>query len=312
VLVLTNHIHRYCGGRILMDKSPDTFTPGGNPYFVCADCEASTVEMAGHAALCMCGDERLRSHCIHREFAQQIPALAQYMREESTQAEIRVIRVELWQELVGSLPRPAAPEPAPKKNPPLKDKLGNYMKPEDAGWADATERSRYPDHWDSKMIRTYHNTFAEAQHARKLAVAQRDNHFEWPQHLVRANPVLWKLDEHLCQYCDHRILQGVANVGMTPGGNGIHYCSGCGRSSWKMGGQDLCYCGWRLHEKGDAGRGSGMSFVCMPYTKMKERPEWLQAAFLIGQDPLKPYNHRKIGIVPYQVARHLEKTGVPQ
>lgn len=51
--VLVDHLCRKCGGRILKCVTNNGMTPGGNPWYKCADCGN---EHAGHPSdLCWCG-----------------------------------------------------------------------------------------------------------------------------------------------------------------------------------------------------------------------------------------------------------------
>lgn len=52
--VVENHLCKACGGRILRCVSGAGPTGGGNPIFMCADCERSISDM-GPDALCWCG-----------------------------------------------------------------------------------------------------------------------------------------------------------------------------------------------------------------------------------------------------------------
>ena len=51
---LENHLCRFCGGRILKKASETGMTPGGNPIFMCSDCERLTCGMSCEE-LCWCG-----------------------------------------------------------------------------------------------------------------------------------------------------------------------------------------------------------------------------------------------------------------
>lgn len=51
---LTNHVCRYCGGRVLQCATGYGPTPGGNPVFQCADCGVTACG-TGPDLLCWCG-----------------------------------------------------------------------------------------------------------------------------------------------------------------------------------------------------------------------------------------------------------------
>lgn len=83
--VLEDHVCRSCGGRILRSASGAGPTPGGNPVFMCSDCEKATSAM-GPDALCWCGFSHRRMHpataykCLHTSLVNDYPRLAEAFR----------------------------------------------------------------------------------------------------------------------------------------------------------------------------------------------------------------------------------------
>jgi len=53
---MTDHLCSRCGGRILVCVTGRGPSPGGNPLFMCADCEAAAWGM-GPDVLCWCGQK---------------------------------------------------------------------------------------------------------------------------------------------------------------------------------------------------------------------------------------------------------------
>lgn len=51
---ITDHLCRYCGGRVLQSASGAGMTPGGNPIYRCADCGKKSSAMLPDV-ICWCG-----------------------------------------------------------------------------------------------------------------------------------------------------------------------------------------------------------------------------------------------------------------
>ncbi len=58
---LTDHLCKGCGGRVLRCVSGGGMSPGGNPFWKCADCGKSAAAM-GPEVLCWCGFSHRHNH----------------------------------------------------------------------------------------------------------------------------------------------------------------------------------------------------------------------------------------------------------
>lgn len=59
--IITDHLCRNCGGRILKCASGAGMTPGGNPLYKCADCGRANSSM-DTSSLCWCGMTHKNNH----------------------------------------------------------------------------------------------------------------------------------------------------------------------------------------------------------------------------------------------------------
>jgi hypothetical protein len=73
---------------------------------------------------------------------------------------------------------------------------------------------------------------------------------------------------------------------MTPGGNPIYKCSCCGKTA-SMGADSLCWCGFLLRGQ------SARSYVCKPFSILKEHPEFEPAFRACGCEP----GRQEVGIM---------------
>lgn len=294
---LTTHIHVHCGGRILIDRTPDLCTTGGDPAYVCADCEEVQVAMTA-GVMCVCGKEAYGRRCMHRGFLDEFPQLKNWSMGQEEGREILTVDRAVWHDTIGQIERPEVPVKRQGKNPPA----ATYT-PKELADLDVTERSRYPKHWSVEDIREYHRCFLIINAQRKGQEARLRHFRDWPSgHIPSTEPILWSLQPHICKRCQCRMLRSEKNQGMSPGGNPIWMCSGCGYRNWSMGGQE-CYCGWTMHDD----RGRGGIFICKSYDEIMSNSLWSKAVESLGMSPGKPYNNRKIGVVPYYLVRALER-----
>ena len=98
----------------------------------------------------------------------------------------------------------------------------------------------------------------------------------------------WALEDHLCQKCGGRILRCVTGNGITGGGNPIYRCADCGNAKSGMGPQELCWCGMTHRRQQDT------PYMCLPYSILKEHPEYIRYFRNCGCDP---ENGGDVGIV---------------
>lgn len=75
----------------------------------------------------------------------------------------------------------------------------------------------------------------------------------------------WIIVDHICRQCSGRILQSVANVGSTGGGNPLFRCANCGASSASLGPESVCWCG--MTHRGSSER----PYLC---ASKAAHPEW--------------------------------------
>jgi len=81
---LEDHLCRFCGGRILKKASSSGMTPGGNPIFICADCERLTCGITCEE-LCWCGFKQKSQSltpylCLSFRVLKKIPKLLSAFR----------------------------------------------------------------------------------------------------------------------------------------------------------------------------------------------------------------------------------------
>lgn len=100
--------------------------------------------------------------------------------------------------------------------------------------------------------------------------------------------ITWVLEDHLCNDCGGRILRSVSGVGATPGGNPVFKCADCGKATSGMSANVLCWCGYSMRL--NHGR---TAYRCLPFSVLKEHPEWRQAFLACGCDPTRG----EVGIV---------------
>ena len=82
--ILEYHLCKKCGGRILRCVTGNGVTPGGNPVFMCADCQTAMVDM-GPECLCWCGFSHRRQdlngyRCVPYSILEDRPELEKAFR----------------------------------------------------------------------------------------------------------------------------------------------------------------------------------------------------------------------------------------
>lgn len=97
----------------------------------------------------------------------------------------------------------------------------------------------------------------------------------------------WIIEDHLCRDCGGRILKCAKNTGMSPGGNPLYKCANCGKSTWGISANCLCWCGM-------AHRNQSMNaYICLPFSIIEEKPEVKEMFLRCGCDPARG----EVGIV---------------
>lgn len=106
---LTDHICRYCGGRVLQSASGVGVTAGGNPLFRCADCGKCTSAMSP-TCICWCRFMHRRASdpiypylCQRLDAAKDDPALRHALLAcgfdpDNPKAEVGIIHVDHYRE----------------------------------------------------------------------------------------------------------------------------------------------------------------------------------------------------------------------
>lgn len=90
----------------------------------------------------------------------------------------------------------------------------------------------------------------------------------------------WAIEDHLCRGCGGRILRCVAGNGPSPGGNPLYKCADCGQSSWGLGPDVLCWCGFSHR-----GQYPATAYRCLPFSILKEFPALTNAFRACGCNP---------------------------
>ena len=115
--------------------------------------------------------------------------------------------------------------------------------------------------------------------------------------------ITWALTDHACRKCGGRVLRSVTGAGMTPGGNSIHRCADCGAQTWRMGPNDICWCGFS--HKGSRDN----PYRCIPVSMAANNPEIETALSRCGINA--PYQN-EIGIVLYEDLKEALRNGKNQ
>ena len=96
----------------------------------------------------------------------------------------------------------------------------------------------------------------------------------------------YELTDHLCRYCGGRVLQCI-NTGPSPGGNPEFRCADCGKSSYGLGPDCICWCGFKHRNQTES------AYKCLPFSILKEHPDLRKCFLACGCDP----ERNEVGIV---------------
>lgn len=72
------------------------------------------------------------------------------------------------------------------------------------------------------------------------------------------NQRTWEVVDHICRICSGRILKCATNQGMSPGGNPLWRCADCGHSTWGIGVDCICWCGFTMRSQ------DHQVYMCLP------------------------------------------------
>jgi hypothetical protein len=92
----------------------------------------------------------------------------------------------------------------------------------------------------------------------------------------------WTIEDHICRFCGGRILRCEKGTGMSPGGNPLYRCADCGKSCYSMMPDPICWCGLKFKNS------NHQSYVCVPFSILKEQPELKDKFYSCGCDPDGP------------------------
>jgi hypothetical protein len=108
---------------------------------------------------------------------------------------------------------------------------------------------------------------------------------------------LWAMEDHVCRTCGGRVLRLVSPTGMSPGGNPWFQCADCGKGTWGMGPDGVCWCGFG-HRGGMEG-----SYACASWAEAEKDPVIAQAMRACGCDPQRG----QVGVMLLEHARRLRR-----